>query len=51
LPITSEHVLLSGNEHVMRIRYSTELADYETYIPASELNGWRDATAFEMYGA
>jgi hypothetical protein len=51
LPITSEHVLLSGNEHLMRIKYSTELADYETYIPAAELKGWRDATAFEMYGA
>lgn len=51
LPIISEHVQLAGNEHVMRIKYSTELADYETYIPAAELNGWRDATAFEMHGA
>ena len=51
LPIISEQVLLSGNEHVMRIKYRTELADYETYIPAAELDGWRDATAFEMHGA
>jgi hypothetical protein len=51
LPITSSHVLLAGNEHVMRITYSTELAAYETYIPAADAAGARDATAFEMYGA
>lgn len=50
LPITSPSVLLSGNENVLRIKYSTDLADYLTYIPASETSGARDATAFEMYG-
>lgn len=51
LPITSANVLLSGNSNVMRVKYSTELADYETYIPAADAAGARDATAFEMYGA
>jgi hypothetical protein len=51
LPITSANLLLSGNSNVMRIKYSTELADYETYIPAADTAGVRDATAFEMYGA
>ena len=51
LPITSPNVLLAGNSNVMRLKYSTELADYETYIPASDIAGARDATAFEMYGA
>lgn len=51
LPITSQNVLLSGNSNVMRIKYSTELADYETYIPAADTAGVRDATAFELYGA
>ena len=51
LPITSPNVLLAGNANVMRIKYSTELADYETYIPAADIAGVRDATAFEMYGA
>lgn len=51
LPITSFNVLLTGNSNVMRLKYSTELADYETYIPASDTAGARDATAFEMYGA
>jgi hypothetical protein len=51
LPITSTNVQLAGNANVMRIRYSTELADYETYIPAADTAGARDATAFEMYGA
>jgi len=51
LPITSPNVLLAGNSNVMRLKYSTELSDYETYIPASDTAGARDATAFEMYGA
>lgn len=51
LPITSANVLLSGNSNVMRIKYSTEIADYETYIPAADTAGARDATVFEMYGA
>jgi hypothetical protein len=51
LPITSANVLLSGNSNVMRVKYNTELADYETYIPAADTAGVRDATAFEMYGA
>ena len=51
LPITSANVLLAGNSNVMRVKYSTELADYETYIPAADTAGARDATAFEMYGA
>lgn len=51
LPITSSHVSVSGNANVMRITYSTDLADYETYIPAADVNGKRDATAFEIYGA
>lgn len=51
LPITSSSVLLSGNSNVMQVKYSTELADYETYIPAADTTGLRDATACEMYGA
>lgn len=51
LPITSSHVQLAGNSHVMRLTYSTALADYETYIPAADTEGARDTTAFEMYGA
>jgi hypothetical protein len=50
LPITSTNVQLAGNVNVMRVKYSTELADYETYIPAADTAGMRDATAFEMYG-
>jgi hypothetical protein len=51
LPITSPNVLLTGNANVMRIKYSSKLAEYETYIPAADTAGVRDATAFEMYGA
>lgn len=51
LPITSQNVRLSGNNEVMRIAYTTELADYETYIPAADTTGLRDATVFEVYGA
>ena len=51
LPITSANVLLSGNSNVMRVKYSTLLADYETYIPAADTAGLRDAAAFAMYGA
>jgi hypothetical protein len=51
LPITSPSVQLAGNANVMQIKYSTELADYETYIPAADTAGARDTTAFEMYGA
>ena len=51
LPITSQHVQLAGNGNVMRLTYSTELADYETYIPAADTAGVRDATVFEEYGA
>ncbi|MGY6549451.1 MAG: hypothetical protein ACXIU7_10675 [Roseinatronobacter sp.] len=51
LPITSPNVQLAGNANLMRIKYNTELADYETYIPAADTAGARDATAFEMYGA
>lgn len=51
LPITSQHVQLAGNGNVMRIAYSTELAAYETYIPAASASGVRDATVFEVYGA
>lgn len=51
LPITSKSVSLSGNSNVMRITYTTELAAYETYIPAADQAGVRDATVFEIYGA
>jgi hypothetical protein len=51
LPITSDSVLLSGNGAVLRVKFSTELADYETFIPAADTAGKRDTTAFEMYGA
>lgn len=51
LPIISTNVLLAGNSTVMRVKYSTHLADYETYIPAADTAGVRDTTAFEMYGA
>jgi len=51
IPIISQHVQLAGNSNVMRITYSTELADYETYIPAADTAGVRDATVFEEYGA
>jgi hypothetical protein len=51
LPITSQNVRLSGNSNVMRITYTTELADYETYIPAADQAGVRDTTVFEEYGA
>lgn len=51
LPITSPNVQLAGNKDVMRIKYSTELAEYETYIPAADAAGERSAEAFEMYGA
>lgn len=51
LPITSAHVMLEGNAHVLRVSYSTELADYETYIPAADAVGKRDTTAFDQYGA
>jgi hypothetical protein len=50
LPITSQHVSIQGNQHVMRIAYSTDLAAYETFIPAADVAGKRDATAFEQYG-
>jgi hypothetical protein len=42
---------LSGNSNVMRITYTTELADYETYIPAADQAGVRDTTVFKEYGA
>lgn len=51
LPITSQHVSLQGNQHLLRIAYSTDLAEYETYIPAADTAGKRDATAFAQYGA
>jgi hypothetical protein len=51
LPIASQHVSIQGNRHVMRIAYSTDLAAYETFIPAADVAGKRDATAFEQYGA
>lgn len=51
LPITSQSVKLVGNDNVMKISYSTELAEYDTYIPAADTAGVRDATAFEEYGA
>lgn len=51
LPITSQHVLLSGNSNVMRIKYSTALADYETFIGAADEAGERDTTVFELHGA
>jgi hypothetical protein len=35
----------------MRIAYSTDLAAYETFIPAADTAGKRDASAFEQYGA
>lgn len=51
LPITSSNITLSGNENVLRISYSTELASYETFIPACDADGSRDNSAFAMYGA
>ena len=51
LPITSKHVQLAGNSNALKISYSTELAGYETYIPAADTSGARDATVFEDYGA
>lgn len=51
LPITSKSVVLTGNANLMQIKYSTELADYLTFIPAADTAGVRDEAAFEMYGA
>jgi hypothetical protein len=51
LPITSSSVQLSGNQDVLRVKYRTELADYETYIPAADTAGVRSSAVFEMYGA
>lgn len=50
LPITSQHVSIQGNANVLRVSYTTDLAEYETYIPAADTAGKRDATVFTPYG-
>ncbi len=41
LPITSPHVSIQGNANVLRVSYTTDLAEYETYIPAADVAGNR----------
>lgn len=50
MPLTCERVIIRANEHVMQITYGTDLADYDTFIPAVTDAGEADATAFEIYG-
>ena len=50
LPITSQHVSIQGNSNVLRVSYTTDLAEYETYIPAADTAGKRDVTVFTPYG-
>jgi hypothetical protein len=50
MPLTCEHVVIRANANVMKITYGTDLADYETFIPAVTDAGEADATAFEIYG-
>ncbi len=50
LPITSPHVSIQGNANVLRVSYTTDLAEYETYIPAADTAGKRDVTVFTPYG-
>lgn len=51
LPITNNTVTISANKTLMRVAYSTELADYETFIPAADAEGEYDVSAFTQYGA
>jgi hypothetical protein len=50
MPLTCEQVIIRANENVMQITYATDLADYDTFIPAVTEAGEADATAFEIYG-
>jgi hypothetical protein len=50
MPLTCEQVIIRANENVMQITYSTDLADYESFIPAVTDAGEADATAFKIYG-
>ena len=50
MPLTSSQVHITANAHVMKISYSTDIADYETFIPAINDAGEADATAFKIYG-
>jgi hypothetical protein len=49
--LTCGHVIIRANANVMQISYSTDLAEYETFIPAVNDEGKADATAFDVYGA
>jgi hypothetical protein len=49
--LTCAHVIIRANANVMQISYSTDLAEYETFIPAVNDEGKADATAFDVYGA
>jgi hypothetical protein len=51
MPLTCEQVHIRANAHIMQISYSTDLADYETFIPAVDETGQADATEFQVYGA
>ncbi|EDM69387.1 hypothetical protein RAZWK3B_11632 [Roseobacter sp. AzwK-3b] len=51
MPLSSANVEISANAHVMKIAYSTDLAEYETFIPAVTEDGSKDTTAFLAYGA
>jgi len=50
MALTCENVKICANAHVMQITYSTDLADYETFIPAVNDDGEADATEFSIYG-
>ncbi len=50
LPITSQHVSIQGNANVLRVSYTTDLAECETYILPADTTGKRDATVFTPYG-
>mgnify|MGYP006914310935 FL=1 len=50
MPLTCEQVIIRANKHVMQITYSTDMADFDTFIPAITDEGKADATAFEVYG-
>lgn len=50
MPIANDQVILQGNEHLLRIDYATDLADYTMYLPAVDHSGKRDETHYELYG-
>jgi hypothetical protein len=43
-------VTISVTESCIAIRYATELADYQVFVPSCAANGKRIKTAFEAYG-